>query len=104
MTPEKKVQNSIINYLQNLQDKEYPLFYDRRSPGAPNYKKGIPDLYCVYNGIHIEIEVKQEKGSLSSMQEKWRDRFKKWNIFWVCPLSFEEFKSFFENIIKNNTP
>ena len=53
MTPEKKVQNEIIKYL-----KSKDVFFERRQAGGFSYKKGIPDLYAVIDGMHIEIEVR----------------------------------------------
>ena len=58
MTPEKKVQNQIVNYLNELQTNGFPVFVERRNAGGFSYKKGIPDLYASVNGLHIEIEVK----------------------------------------------
>ena len=42
----------------------------RREAAGFNYKKGLPDIYCVYKGKHIEIEVKDPKGETSVMQDK----------------------------------
>ena len=98
MTPEKKVQNSIINFLRKLKDDGKPIFYERRQAGGFSYKKGIPDLSCVYYGYHIEIEVKAENGELSVMQEKFRDMCTKNKIFWICSNSLEDFKIKFEHI------
>jgi len=98
LTPEKKVQNSIINFLKKLKDDGKPIFYERRQAGGFSYKKGIPDLYCVYYGYHIEIEVKAENGELSVMQEKFRDMCAKNKIFWICSNSLEDFKIKFERI------
>ncbi len=102
MTPEKYVQNDIINYLKKLQKEGRKLFFERRQAGGFSYKRGICDLYAVYEGIHIEIEVKAEGGELSVNQEKWKEKCKKLNIIYICAYSLEEFKNFFENIIKNS--
>lgn len=93
MTPEKKVQNDIILYLKSLN-----VFYERRQTGGFNYKKGIPDLYFVYKGQHVEVEVKKENGSLSIMQEKFRDMCKEKSIKWTCVSSLNEFKTFVEQL------
>lgn len=95
MTPEKRVQNKIIEYLKQLKDNGKPIFYERRQAGGYSYKKGIPDLYAVYNGVHIEIEVKAPGGSLSVMQEKFRDNCQKINILWICVDSVEQLKLYF---------
>lgn len=84
MTPEKRVQNDIVDYLHELEKAGEPIFVERRNAGGFSYKKGIPDLYAVVNGIHVEIEVKQPGGSLSTMQEKFRDKCFARNIVWIC--------------------
>lgn len=84
MTPEKKVQNDIVDFLHKKEKEGYPVFVERRNAGGFSYKKGIPDLYAVINGIHLEIEVKAPGGSLSTMQEKFRDKCKRLHIRWCC--------------------
>lgn len=98
MTPEKRVQNGILNYLAELSKTE-PLFYERRQAGGFSYKKGIPDIYCVWKGIHIEIEVKAPGGHLSTMQEKFRDMCKAKTIPWICVESVEELKEYLYSFI-----
>lgn len=95
MTPEKKVQNGILNYFKKLEEAGKPIFYQRRQAGGFNYRMGIPDLYAVYDGRHVEIEVKQPGGELSPLQEKFRDKCKRLNILWMCAESLEEVKRFF---------
>lgn len=76
---EKKVQDSIIKYF-----KDHNIFFERRVVSGFNYKKGIPDLYCVYKGRHVEIEVKKERGgALSTLQLKWSRYFKTHNIYYI---------------------
>lgn len=101
MTPEKEVQNSIVKYINDLQKEGYCIYVERRQAGGVSYKKGICDLYVIFNSIHIEVEVKQEKGHLSTMQEKWRDKCKKLNIPWVCCYNLEDFINFI-NDLENN--
>lgn len=84
MTPEKRVQNAIVEYLTELMNAGEPIFVERRNAGGFSYKKGLPDLYAVVNGIHVEIEVKQPGGELSTMQMKFRDKCFKRNIVWIC--------------------
>ena len=101
MTPEKKIQNNIINYLKLLKTNKYPIFFERRNSGAYNYKKGIPDIYCVYNGIHIEIEVKAENGKLSTMQEKFKKMCNTNNIIYICCNNIDDLRHFFETKLLN---
>lgn len=98
----KNVQTPIVEYLEKLESMKFPLYHERRQAGGFSYKKGIPDLYAVYDGIHIEIEVKDPKGKLSTMQEKWRDRCKRLNILYICAKSLDEFKEFMKD--KFNLP
>lgn len=99
MTPEKRVQNAIINYLKKLEKEDLPIYVERRQAGGFNYKKGIADLYSIINGIHLEIEVKKEGGKLSPLQEKWRDKCNKLNIKWICASSVEEVKEIVNKIL-----
>lgn len=103
MTPEKKVQNDIMNYLTMLIDQDHPLFFERRQAGGLSYKKGIPDLYAVYDGKHIEIEVKAPDGELSSMQIKFKQKCRRLNILWVCSDSLDNFIDFMRANFPNCT-
>lgn len=93
MTPEKIVQNAIVKFLTEQQHSGLPVFFERRNAGGFSYKKGIPDLYAVLNGVHLEIEVKAPGCSLTTMQEKFRDKCKRLNIAWCCHDDVEEFIS-----------
>lgn len=95
MTEEKRIQNAIISYLSKLADDGHPLYYERRQAGGFSYKKGQADLWAVYDGHHIEIEVKRIGGRQSSMQEKWEKRCAVNNIPYICVSSVEEVKSAF---------
>lgn len=94
MTPEKQIQNDILDYLKHLKQSFEPIFYERRQAGGFSYKKGIPDIYCVYYGIHIEIEVKKPGGQLSTMQEKFRDMCETNNIKWICVDDVSQIKEY----------
>lgn len=98
MTPEKIIQNSIINYLKKLENEGEKIFYQRRQAGGFNYHKGLPDIYVVYNGLHIEIEVKAEKGKQSEMQIKWQKRFEKLNIKYICCKNVDDLKEFLKEV------
>jgi len=99
MTPEKKVQNDILGYLHKLKEEGHPIFYERRQAGGFSYKMGIPDVYFVYNGKHVEVEVKSKNGSLRTMQEKFRDRCKLINIDYICCNDIDDFKIFMQKYI-----
>ena len=100
MTPEKRVQNEIVNYLHKLEDEGMPIFVERRNAGGFSYKKGIPDLYAAINGQHVEIEVKREYGGeLSTMQLKFRDLCEKRKIIWICAKSVDDVKKLVEKLL-----
>lgn len=84
MTPEKIVQNKIVDYLNKLANDGLPVFVERRNAGGFSYKTGIPDLYASINSIHVEIEVKRPGGELSIMQQKYRDKCFKRRMIWAC--------------------
>lgn len=94
MTPEKIVQNNIVDYMKKLSELNQPIIYDRRQAGGFNYKKGIPDLWASIDGKHVEIEVKAPGKSLRTMQEKYRDKCKRNNVLWICCDNIEDFKEF----------
>lgn len=93
MTPEKRIQNKILTYLYNLEKSGAPILVERRQAGGYNYKMGIPDVYCVVAGIHIEIEVKADNGELRPMQEKWKEKCDKIGIIYICAKSLDDVKS-----------
>lgn len=100
-TEEGKVQQDIINHVNYLEELGNPIFYERRQAGGFNYKKGIPDLFVVYNGIHIEVEVKKPGGEQSSMQEKFERRCKnKYNCPYICVDNLKEFINYLDKIIR----
>lgn len=94
MTPEKKIQNLIIDYFKNLKKMGLPARIERRQAGGFSYKMGIPDLYAVYNGYHIEIEVKSNNGQLRPMQIKWKEQCIKDNTLYICAKSLDDVKNF----------
>ena len=102
MTPEKKVQNSIIKYLKDLEKSEYPIYVERRQAGGFNYHMGISDLYVIIDGIHLEIEVKKPGGKLSPLQEKWRDKCIKKRIRWICADSLQDVINKINEILNQN--
>lgn len=96
MTPEKRIQNSIINYLHSLKATGHPLYYERRQTGGFSYKAGLADLYAVYNGLHIEIEIKRPGGNVRVLQEKWEEVCKSINIIYMRVDNVEDVKRKFK--------
>lgn len=101
MTPEKYVQNQILDYLKKLKKDNQPIFFERRNASGVNYKTGIPDIYVVWKDKHIEVEVKSATGKLSIMQEKFRSNCYRIGTPYICPHSFEEFQKEFKKLILN---
>ena len=102
MTEEGRIQASIEKYLKSLIDKGYPLWFEKRQAGGFSYKKGIADLYGVFNGLHFEVEIKRPGGQRSAMQEKWEERCLRTNTKYACCDSLQKFKTFFENVFLSN--
>lgn len=99
MTPEGKVKEDILKYFKNLQNQGIPLFYERRQAGGFSYKKGLPDIYFVYNGKHIELELKAKGGKPSGMQLMWQRKFKElYNIDDYIVESVDEVRQIIENL------
>lgn len=95
MTPEKRVQNSIIKFLDSVKRKDGTLLYFRRQAGGFSYKDGLPDLWVLYHGLHLEVEVKAVGGSPDPLQLKWEDRFKKAGALYWRGNSATDFEEFF---------
>ena len=94
MTPEKRVQKAIVDFMKELIARGEKIDIQRRQAGGYSYKKGIPDLYAVVYGRHLEIEVKAPGEHLRPMQEKWRDKCLRLGIDYVCADSIDAFKYF----------
>ena len=84
MTPEKEVQNQIVAYFKRLNDAGINNYVERRQAGGFSYKMGLPDLFVVIFGKHIEIEVKQPGGQPRATQEKWARRFTEMGAIYLC--------------------
>ena len=97
MTPEKRVQNSLMSYMSKLETDGHPIFFERRQAGGFSYKMGIPDLYAVYDGQHIEIEVKAPGCNLRPMQIKFKQQCEQKNILYICCSDLQDLRQFFIN-------
>lgn len=98
---EKNVQNKILNLLKKLKIDGHPIYYERRQAGGFSYKKGLPDIYFVYRGLHYEVEVKSSIGELSSAQETWASIFKRNFIPHIVINNFKQFEKIINVIINN---
>lgn len=100
-TGEANLTKKVVDYLKDLQERGSPVFFEHRSgSGGFNYKKGIPDLYAVIDGCHVEIELKTVNGKRSAMQDKFKWRCENlWNIPYCCPHTFDEFVNFIKPLL-----
>lgn len=101
-TPEKKVQDKIISYLDSIHKSGASphLEWFRRDAIGPNYKRGLPDIWVLVNGRHIEIEVKAPGKSRTAMQIKWEERFRLCRIPYMVVDSFDKFVELFSPFLK----
>lgn len=99
---ETLIQKKVLEYFKNLELAGHPILFERRQASGLAYKEGKPDLFCVYNGVHIEIEMKVPDGTVRTMQEKYEIKCKKRGIIYMRPNSFEEVKKYFEEVIIPN--
>lgn len=100
MTPEKIVQNKILEYLSDLQSSGKKVYFERRQAGGYNYKHGIPDVYAIINGIHLEIEVKKKNGTRRPTQIDFAMKCKKYGVAYICCDDVEKLKELVEKILK----
>lgn len=98
MAQEQKIQDKIIKYLEKLDKENEPIFWEKRQAGGFTYRIGLPDLYIVYYGKHIEIEIKAPDGKRSSAQIKWEMKCKQRLIKYGCVKTVEEVKKILESV------
>jgi len=102
VTPEKIVQNGIIKYMDQMIKQGEKIRYFRREAIGQAYQSGIPDLYAIVRGLHVEIECKREAGGkVSQLQIKKRAELESVGSRYICPNSVEEFKEFIEEVIRD---
>lgn len=92
MTPEKEIQNAVMSYLHSLSKENIAIHVERRQAGGFAYKIGLPDLWAIVFGKHIEIEVKRPGGKLRATQEKWAKRFKEIGVEYICVDNIDSLK------------
>ena len=93
MGPEKKIQNKIQKTLKSL-----GIYVERRQISGVGAKKGKPDLWIVYKGHHVEIEIKAPGGELSTMQITQIEKFRLQNVPCIVVESVEESLEYLESI------
>ena len=85
MTPEKRVQNAIVDFMKELIARGEKIDIQRRQAGGYSYKKGIPDLYAIVYGRHLEIEVNllEQAAYLIRSANNWNCRILLWELIWM---------------------
>ena len=91
---EAAIKRKICKYLDTLTN----CYWERRNAAGFNYKKGIPDLWCLYKGVHYEIETKDPNGDTSVMQDKYKIILENAGCVYILAKSLEDVK----NIIKES--
>lgn len=64
-TPESKIKAFVKQFMK----KEFPEAFYYSPPGGAFGRAGIPDLFYLYKGVFIAIEVKSDVGKLSDLQK-----------------------------------
>lgn len=89
MQNESRLERSIANFV-----KEKGWLYIKQ---PANIYKGIPDrLIITNNGYMFFVELKDEKGKLSKIQERWRKKLQKCKVNVFEVKSIDEFKEIYE--------
>lgn len=92
LTPEGLIKKDITDYINDLEKSGQSIHLERREAVGANYKKGIPDIYCIVGKYHLEIEVKAVDGELSTKQKEWRDKLRKWGTPYILADNLEDVK------------
>lgn len=94
ITPETRVKNKIMKFIEPFDQRHSgDLYQHRRDAIGANYEKGLPDLWILINGTHIEVEIKKPGGKRTPEQERWERRLKAVGaVYWLID-DAEEFKS-----------
>lgn len=94
---EKTFENRIKKYLEKKECWFVKFFANAYT------SSGIPDILCCINGRFVAIEVKQEKGKPSLLQEVHLAKIKKAGGIGVLayPSGYENLKKLIDNLIEN---
>jgi len=93
MALERTIQSKILKYLKDIGSYTFK--------AISTNKKGVPDIICLYNGKYIALEVKNEKGKLTELQDFNLREIKKNGGYAYCVRSVEEVKEIFDKRINN---
>lgn len=94
---EKSIENKIKNYLKSKEIWYVKYFANSFTP------VGIPDILSVINGRFVAIEVKNEIGKTSPLQDYNLEQIRKCGgiALVVRPQNFEEFKKQIEDLLND---
>ena len=90
---EKNVENRIKAYLKSIGAYYVKYFGNQFS------QVGVPDILCCYKGYFIGIEVKNEKGKTSPLQDINLQQIKDAGGYSLVARSVEDVKKVIDNII-----
>lgn len=99
MTPEKQIQNKILKFLKDLPD----CYVERRQAGGLSYKVGMPDVWCLYAGTHVEIEVKAPGGTRSMAQLRRAQDLIRAGGAYICADNFDLFLKQWNDLFSQNS-
>lgn len=100
---EKVLQGKVISHLKALKKQGVPIFWEKRQAGGFNYKKGLPDIYIVLNGRHIELELKTPNKTKFIRPEQLM-RMREFELMGVPVLvsnDLEEIKTFIRTLMEH---
>lgn len=109
---EKLFENKIKRYLESVgvyalgtdyKNKSVPAvgYYEKRWGGGMFTKAGLPDMHICIHGHSIEVEIKQERGRTSDLQEYMIEQINDsgGRAMVVFPKDFDEFKEIIESYL-----
>ena len=112
MAAEKRYEQKIKRYLESVgvyalgtdyKNKPVPSvgYYEKRWGGGMFTKAGLPDMHICIHGHSIEVEIKQERGRTSDLQEYMIEQINDsgGRAMVVFPKDFDEFKEIIESYL-----
>lgn len=89
--PETIIQTEIQNYLNKSK-----IFNQRLS--ATGAMAGMPDIFCIYRGYAVALEVKTLEGKPTELQKRIVEQFIAAGGFGTFPTSVDDVDKLFDNI------
>lgn len=95
MTPEDKVKKKITDYCD-----QHDIYWERRQAMAIAYRKGLPDLWMIVGGKHLECEVKAPGGSRSNLQYQKEKLLVSHGAEYICADNLDDFVKKVEELLQ----